>query len=183
MSIQVAVLVGSLRKDSYNLKVAKAIEAVSPHDFSFKLIKIDDLPYYNEDEDGATTFDSYKRLRAEIKESQAVLFVMPEYNRSFPAVIKNAIDVGSRPYGQSVWAGKPAAVVTASQGNIGGFGSNNQLRQCFVFLDLLPLQQPEMYLSHIQNSFDAQGNIDPKLADHLKDFMVQFENLVRKVNS
>lgn len=181
MSEQIAVLVGSLRKESYNLKVAQAISKLASDKVTFKFIQIDDLPYYNEDIDGATPPASYVRFRQEIKNSQAVLFVMPEYNRAMPAVIKNALDVGSRPYGHNVWAGKPAAVVTASQGNIGGFGANQQIRQSFVYLDLHPLQQPEMYLSHVQTFFDEQGNLNEKTATFLSQFMQAFECWIDKI--
>lgn len=182
MSIQIGVIVGSLRKESYNLKIAQAISKMASSDIEFKFVKIDDLPFFNEDIDSEVPPASYDRLRQDIKDSDAFLFVMPEYNRGMPAVIKNALDVGSRPYGKNSWAGKPAAVVTASQGNIGGFASNQQIRESFVFLDIHPLQQPEMYLSQIQNSFDEQGNLNEKTKMFLKSFMVEFESWIHKIS-
>lgn len=182
MSTQVAVLVGSLRKDSYNLKVARALAELADKELTFKFIKIDDLPFYNEDIDGGSPPESYVRFRKEIAESQAVLFVMPEYNRSLPAVIKNAIDVGSRPYGYSVWAKKPAGVVTCSQGAVGGFGANHHLRQSFVFLDVYALEQPEMYLGHIQDSFDEKGQITERTKNMLAQFLSAYQQWIKKMN-
>lgn len=181
MSIQIAVLVGSLRKDSYSLKVAKSLEALAPKDLSFKMIKIDDLAFYDEDIDGQNPPSSYERFRSELKDCQAVIFVTPEYNRSVPAVIKNALDVGSRPYGKSVFDGKPAGIITVSQGSIGGFGANHHLRQTLVFLNMHPLQQPEMYLGNIQDSFES-GKLTQRTQTFLSKFLIAFEELIKKFN-
>ena len=154
----VAVLVGSLRKDSVNRKVARAIEALAPEGLRFDDVPIGDLPFYNQD-DEETPPQAWTRFRDRIRAADAVLFVTPEYNRSVPAPLKNAIDVGSRPYGQSVWDGKPAAVVSASPGAIGGFGANHHLRQSLVFLNMPTLQQPEAYISAAHTLFDENGEL------------------------
>ena len=159
MSNTIAILVGSLRKDSANLKLAKALTAEAPDTLDFKFIEIGDLPFYNEDLDGDTVPDAWARFRSEMKEADGVIFVTPEYNRGLPAAIKNALDVGSRPYGESIWAGKPAVVVTGSPGGIGGFGANHQLRQSLVFLDMPTLQQPEAYIGGLWEMFDDDGAV------------------------
>ena len=157
MTYKIAILVGSLRKDSINKKVAKSICAFSGDRLNCDIVEIGDLPLYNQDYD-ADSPASYERFRKEIADADGVLFVSPEYNRGIPGVLKNAIDVGSRPYGQSVFNQKPAAIVTASPGSIGGFGSNHQIRQAAVFLNMPVMQHPEAYLGHVNDdSFDADG--------------------------
>ena len=157
MTYKIAILVGSLRKDSINKKVAKSICAFSGDRLDCDIVEIGDLPLYNQDYD-ADSPASYERFRKEIADADGVLFVSPEYNRGIPGVLKNAIDVGSRPYGQSVFNQKPAAIVTASPGSIGGFGSNHQIRQAAVFLNMPVMQHPEAYFGHVNDdSFDADG--------------------------
>lgn len=158
MAVQVAVLVGSLRKGSFNGALADAIAELAAPRLDMKRIAIGDLPLYNPDLDDPAP-PAWRRFREEVDAAQAVLFVTPEYNRSVPAALKNAIDVGSRPYGQSVWDKKPAAVVSSSPGMIGGFGANHHLRQSLVFLNMPVLQQPEMYLSKIDNAIDGNGKL------------------------
>lgn len=182
MSKKIAVLVGSLRKDSFNLKVAKIFQEIAPSSLSLQLISIGDLPLYNEDIDTDTPPSSYTRFRQEIAACQGVIFVTPEYNRGLPAVIKNALDVGSRPYGKSVWSKKPAAVVSISQGAIGGFGANHQLRQSLVFLDMPTLQQPEAYIGNINSSFDENGNITAKTKEFLSLIINSYATWVEKLN-
>lgn len=156
--INVAVLVGSLREASFNKKLANALVELAPPGLSFKHIEIGDMPLYNEDlEDDLP--ESWGRFRQQMKGVDAVLFVTPEYNRSVPASIKNAIDVGSRPYGESVWAGKPCAIASGSPSGIGGFGANHHLRQSLVFLDMPAMQQPEAYIGGLYDVFDADGRI------------------------
>lgn len=179
MSIEIAILVGSLRKDSYSLKVAKALENFAPKDFSFKILKIDDLAFYDEDIDGENPPASYLRFREEIKNSQAILFVTPEYNRSLPAVIKNALDVASRPYGKSAISGKVAGIISLSQGSIGGFGANHHLRQILVSLNVHCLAQPELYLSNIQDSFE-NGKMNERTEKYLNKFLTAFETYIKK---
>lgn len=181
MSKSIAVLVGSLRKASYNLKIAQILTQLAPSSLQLKMIQISDLPFYNEDIDTTNPPASYTRFRNEVAACQGVLFVTPEYNRSLPAVIKNAIDVGSRPYGKSVWSKKPAAVISVSQGAVGGFGANHHLRQSLVFLDMPTLQQPEAYFGNVVAAFDADGYITEKSQAFLKQFINAFANWVEKV--
>jgi chromate reductase len=160
MSIEhkVAVLVGSLRKESINRKLAQAFIELAPAELKLSIVEIGDLPLYNQDLD-ETPPAQWTRFREEIAQANAVLFVTPEYNRSVPGVLKNAIDIGSRPYGHSVWNGKPGAVISASPGGIGGFGANHHLRQSLVFLNVPTMQQPEAYLGHADKLLDAQGKV------------------------
>ena len=154
---KIAVLCGSLRKNSYSGMVAATLAEVAPASLQLVRVEIADLPLYNEDTDTATPPASWVRFRNEIAEADGVIFVTPEYNRSTPACIKNAIDVGSRPYGKSVWGGKPGAVISHSMGGIAGFGANHHLRQSLVFLDVPVLQQPEAYIGNTPSLFDAQS--------------------------
>jgi chromate reductase len=159
MAYKIAIIVGSLRKDSFNRRIARSICAIRGDNLDCAMIEIGDLPLYNQDYDSlAEQPAQYTRFRDQVRPVDGVLFVSPEYNRGIPGVLKNAIDVGSRPYGQSIWNGKPAAIVTASPGSIGGFGSNHQIRQACVFLNMPVMQQPEAYLGHVtDDSFDADG--------------------------
>ena len=154
MAYKIAILVGSLRKDSINRKVARSICAIRGDNLDCSMIEIGDLPLYNQDLD-ANPPEQWVRFRREIAAADGVLFVSPEYNRGIPGVLKNAIDVGSRPYGESVFDKKPAAIVTASPGGIGGFGSNHQIRQAAVYLNMPLMAQPEAYLGNVSDtSFD-----------------------------
>lgn len=155
---EVAVLVGSLRRDSINRKVAHALIELAPSRLKPEIVGIGQLPLYNQDGD-ANPPDQWTVFRERVRSADAVLFVTPEYNRSVPAPLKNAIDVGSRPYGQSVWNGKPGAVVSASPSAIGGFGANHHLRQSLVFLNVPAMQQPEAYIGHADKLFDANGKL------------------------
>ena len=157
MAYRIAIIVGSLRKESLNRRVARSICAIRGDNLDCSMIEIGDLPLYNQDLDNDPP-EQWVRFRREVAEVDGVLFVSPEYNRGVPGVLKNAIDVGSRPYGQSVFDKKPAAIVTASPGSIGGFGSNHQIRQACVFLNMPVMQQPEAYLGHVSDdSFDESG--------------------------
>ena len=158
MTRHVAVLIGSLRKDSVNRKVAHALIARAPATLQLGIVEIGNLPLYNSDDDAAPDAATVA-FRDAVRRADAVLFVTPEYNRSVPGVLKNAIDVGSRPYGHSVWSGKPCAVVSASPGAAGGFGSNHHLRQSLVFLDMPAMQQPEAYIGGADKLFDADGKL------------------------
>ena len=157
MAYKIAILVGSLREGSINRKIAQSICALRNDNLACSMVEIGDLPLYNQDSD-ANPPEQYVRFRQQIAEADGVLFVSPEYNRGIPGVLKNAIDVGSRPYGQSAFDKKPAAIVTASPGSIGGFGANHQIRQAAVFLNMPVMQQPEAYLGNVtDDSFDADG--------------------------
>jgi chromate reductase len=154
---KVAVLVGSLRKAAFSRHTANALAALAPTGLALQIVEIGGLPLYNQDHD-ANPPAAWTTFRAQVKAADAVLFVTPEYNRSVPAPLKNAIDVGSRPYGQSVWSGKPGAVMSISPGGIGGFGANHHLRQSMVFLNVPMMQQPEAYVGGIASVFDEGGN-------------------------
>jgi chromate reductase len=155
---RIAVLVGSLRKDSFNRKLALAIAQLAPSDFTFEHLRIDDLPLYNQDDDGNQA-PAVMRLKSEIVASQGLLFVTPEYNRSLPGVLKNAIDHASRPYGQSAWAGKPAGVIGVSVGAIGTAVAQQHLRNVLAYLDVPTLGQPEAFLQNKEGLFDDKGHI------------------------
>ncbi|MET1076552.1 MAG: NAD(P)H-dependent oxidoreductase [Pseudomonas sp.] len=166
----VAVLVGSLRKASINRRLALALAELAPPSLKLEIIEIGDLPLYNEDIDAGTAPAAYDSFRANLKASDALLFITPEYNRSVPGALKNAVDVGSRPYGKSGFSGKPGAVLSASPGAVGGFGANHHLRQSLVFLDVPVLQQPEAYLGGAGSFFDEAG----KLSDGIRPFLQKF---------
>ena len=147
MPLNVAVIVGSLRAGSFTRRVAKATVALSPGGAAYEFLEIGELPLYNQDLDAPGRVPAaWSAFRDRLRPFSAVLFATPEYNRSVPAPLKNAIDVGSRPYGQSAWDGKPAAILSVSPGAIGGFGANHHLRQSLVFLNMPALQQPEAYI-------------------------------------
>ena len=167
----VAVIVGSLRKESFNRKMAKAIAAMAPATLRLDIVEIGQLPLFNQDLEASPTAE-VTAFKERIARADALLFVTPEYNRGVPGVLKNAIDVGSRPYGKSAWNGKPGAVISVSPGAIGGFGANQHLRQSFVFLNVPCMQQPEAYLGGAGSAFDESG----KLSETVKPFLQSFIN-------
>lgn len=167
MTRKVAVLVGSLRKESFNRKIAKALAKQTEGRLGLDIVPIGDLPFYNEDVEKEGAPAAWTAFRDRVRGADAVLFVTPEYNRSVPAALKNAIDVGSRPYGKSVWDGKPAAVISSTPGTTGAFGANHHLRQSLVFLNMPALQQPEMYLGQVHNWFDENGEVKDESAKKL----------------
>jgi chromate reductase len=176
----VAVIVGSLRKGSINRQVANALAELAPASLKLTIIEIGHLPIYNPDVDENPPA-AWTAFRERIKAADAILFVTPEYNRSVPAALKNALDVGSRPYGQSAWNGKPGAVVSASPGAIGGFGANHHLRQSLVFLNVLAMQQPEAYISGADKLFDANGKLaNDGTRKFLQGFMQAFATWITK---
>lgn len=180
----IGVIVGSLRKDSFSKKLAQELIAFAPKDLSCSIIEIGDLPLYNEDLDKGEAPAAWTRFRDEISKSKGVLFVTPEYNRSMPGCLKNAIDVGSRPYGKSVWSGQPTAVVSDSPSKIGGFGSNHALRQTFVFLDMLVMQQPEAYIGSVSELLGKDGKItNEDTKKFLTQFMGSFEEWVDRIHN
>lgn len=176
---QIAVVVGSLRKDSFNRKLASAIVKLAPSEFSFKQIQISDLPLYNQDDD-MNPAESVKRLKAEIAASHGLLFVTPEYNRSMPGVLKNAIDHASRPYGQNAWAGKPAGVLGASVGVIGTAMAQQHLRNVLAYLDVPTLGQPEAFIHVKDGLFDEDGNIGPDSKNFLQNWMNRYAAWISK---
>jgi chromate reductase len=174
IAMKSAILVGSLRKESFNRKMAKALIALAPKSSQLEIIEIGELPLYNQDlDDEARPPAAWTEFREHVKRCDSILFVTPEYNRSIPGVLKNAIDVGSRPYGKSVWGNKPGAVMSVSPGAVGGFGANHHLRQTFVFLNILPLQQPEAYIGNASNLFNANGDVSN---EETRQFLQQFIN-------
>ena len=176
---KIAVVVGSLRQESFNRKLANAIVKLAPSEFSFKPLAIGDLPLYNQDDD-ATPAESVKRLKADIAASQGLLFVTPEYNRSIPGVLKNAIDHASRPYGQSAWKGKPAGVLGVSGGVIGTAMAQQHLRNILAYLDVPTLGQPEAFIQVKEGLFDAAGNIGTDSKQFLQNWMDTYVDWVRK---
>ncbi len=169
--VNVAVLVGSLRAASYNRKVAHAMADLAPPELKLSIVEIGRLPLYNEDDETTEPPAPWVAFRQAIRDSDAVLFVTPEYNRSVPGLLKNAIDVGSRPYGKSVWAKKPAAVVSVSPGAIGAFGANHHLRQSLVSVNMPTMPQPEAYVGGVAKLFDAEGNL---VSEDTKAFLRAF---------
>jgi chromate reductase len=168
----VAVIVGSLRKESFSRKMANALAALAPASLKLQIVEIGQLPLYNQDLEEADPPAAWVSFRERIKASEAVLFVTPEYNRSVPAALKNALDVGSRPYGKNAWNGKPGAVVSVSPGALGAFGANHHLRQSLVFLNVPTLQQPEAYIGGAAGLFDANNNLsNESTRDFLRKFM------------
>ena len=158
MPKQIGYLIGSLRKESYNRKLANALIRLAPPDFNFKELRIGDLPLYNQDDDSSQA-PEVQRLKSELRTVDAVMFVTAEYNRSVPGVLKNAIDHASRPYGQSAWAGKPAGIIGASIGAIGTAVAQSHLRTVLGYLDMPTLGQPEVYVQAKEGFFDEAGNI------------------------
>ena len=179
----IAVIVGSLRKESLNRKVARALIAQAPEPLKLEIVEIGQLPLYNQDfEAGEPAPASYAPFRDRVRRADGVIFVTPEYNRSVPGGLKNAIDVGSRPYGHSVWSGKPGAVVSVSPGAIGGFGANHHLRQSCVFLDILMLQQPEMYIGGADKLFDEAGQlVNESTREYLAKFLRAYAAWVERI--
>lgn len=176
---QIAVVVGSLRKDSFNRKLANAIAKLAPAEFSFKQLEIGDLPLYNQDDD-ANQAESVRRLKSEVGASHALLFVTAEYNRSIPGVLKNAIDHASRPYGQNAWAGKPAGVLGASVGAIGTALAQQHLRNVLAYLDVPVLGQPEAFIHAKEGLFDESGNIGADSTQFLQNWMDRYVAWVKK---
>lgn len=179
---KIGIFVGSLRRDSYSKIVANYVKGKAPEGFEFSIIDISNLPIYNQDfDDDGTPPAEYNDFRAKLKPLDGFIFVTPEYNRSVPAVLKNALDVGSRPYGQNSWDGKPGGIISVSIGNISGFGANHHLRQSMTFLNVLMLQQPEAYLGHITDSLDSNNNIVKGTADFLDSFVKAYLEWVNKI--
>ena len=176
---QIAVVVGSLRRDSLNRKLATALARLAPPEFSFKQVEIGDLPLYNQDDDTSPA-ESVKRLKGEISAAQGLLFFTPEYNRSIPGVLKNALDHASRPYGQSVWKGKPAGVIGVSIGAIGTALAQQHLRNILAYLDVPTLGQPEAFIQAKDGLFDADGNVGEGSKQFLQGWVDQYVAWVKR---
>lgn len=176
---QIAVIVGSIRKDSFNAQMAKALSKLAPAQLSFKQLKIDDLPLYNQDNDGNPP-ESVKRLKSEIAAADGLIFCTPEYNRSIPGVLKNALDHASRPYGQSVWAKKPAGIIGVSVGMTGTALAQQHLRNILAYLDAPTMGQPEAFIQMKEGLFDANGNIGEASKQFLQGWMNSFVDWLQK---
>jgi chromate reductase len=170
MTYRIAVIVGSLRRESYNRQLAEALARLAPSELEFAPVRIDDLPPYDQDDDSHQS-EPVRRMKAEVADAQGLLFVTPEYNRSVPGVLKNAIDQGSRPYGQSAWAGKPAGIVGISIGAIGTAVAQQHLRTILAYLDVPTLGQPEVFLQYKPGFFAPDGGI---AAEDTKQFLQKF---------
>jgi chromate reductase len=175
----IAVIVGSLRQDSYNRKLANAIVQLAPAEFSFKQIQIGDVPLYNQDDD-TNQHESVKRLKSEITAAQGILFVTAEYNRSIPGVLKNAIDQASRPYGQSAWAGKPAGIIGVSVGAHGTAMAQQHLRNVLAYLDVPTLGQPEAFIHAKEGLFATDGSISATSKEFFQNWMDRYVGWVKK---
>lgn len=170
--MQIGVVVGSLRKESFSRKTAKILISMLPDAVDAEILDISGLELYNQDYDDEGTIPrSWDAFRKKVKEKNAYLFVTPEYNRSVPPVLKNALDIASRPYGHNNWGGKPGAVISVSPGSMGGFGANHHLRQSVTFLDIYMMQQPEAYLSNVAASFSPAGEL---LEERTKRYLQNF---------
>jgi chromate reductase len=176
---KIAVIVGSLRKESWNRKIGKELIRLAPAGMKLEFVEIGDLPHYNEDLDLGEAPKAWTDFRDAIRSSDGVLFLTPEYNRTIPGVLKNAIDVGSRPYGSSVWQGKPGAVISVSPGGIGAFGANHVLRQSMVFLQV-PMLPHEAYIGNVTKLFDENGALSESTEKFLNDFLSQYEAWVNR---
>lgn len=173
----VVVLVGSLRKDSLNRKMANALIALNAAPLKFEFAEIGHLPLYNQDLDEENPPDAWASFRHQIKNADAYLFLTPEYNRSMPGALKNAIDVGSRPYGKSSWEGNPAALISVAPGTLGAFGANHALRQCLVYLNVPAMQQPEAYIGGAASLFDSEGKL---ISESTREFLTKFVHAFAK---
>jgi chromate reductase len=178
---EVAVIVGSLRKESLNRKAALALAKLAPASLNLRIVEIGEMPLYNEDFEGESAPEAWQRFRREIAGADAVLFVTPEYNRSMPGALKNAVDVGSRPWGQAVWTNKPVAIMSVSPGALGGFGANHHLRQALSFFDMPFLGQPEAYVGNAFTLFGEDGELtDESTRQFFQTFIDAFAGLVER---
>jgi len=180
-SMKVAVLTGSLRQESYSRKMGRALVKLAPPGMNLSIVEIGDMPHYNEDVESDPPA-VLTRFRERIAASDAVLFVTPEFNRSMPGMLKNALDVGSRPWGKSVWSGMPAAVISMSQGQLGGFGAHHHLRQVLVAVNLATMPHPEAYIGGSAKLFDKAGElVDESTRDFMTDFLAAFRAWIEKL--
>lgn len=180
--MKIGLIVGSLREDSWNKKVALTVKELFPENVEAELIDISKVPFYNMDLDEENPYEEYEKVRNEIKKYDGYIFFTPEYNRSYVPAIKNVIDVGSRAHDGNVWAKKPAAVFSATIGGTGAMAANHALRQVFVFVDLIPMQQPEVYLSSIGDAFNEDGSMVEGTRDFLRDAALAFVDHVNLIN-
>jgi chromate reductase len=179
-SKNIAVIVGSLRKESFSRKIAKALVTLAPESLSLEILEIGELQMYNQDLEEVPPA-AWTEFRSRLKGFDGVLFVTPEYNRSVPAVMKNAIDIGSRPYGKNSWDGKPGGIVSVSPGALSGFGANHHLRQSLVFINVPAMQQPEAYIGNAAKLFDNNGKLtDESTREYLQKFIDAYAKWVAR---
>lgn len=181
----VGIFVGSLRRNSYSKAIAEYVASLAPSDFEMRLIPLGDLPIYNQDlDDDGNPPEAWTKFREEVKTLDGFLFVTPEYNRSVPAVLKNALDVGSRPYGASVWDGKAGGIISVSPGGLSAFGANHHLRQSMVFLNILTLQQPEAYIGNVASLLNDKGEVtNERTQGFLRQYVDAFVKWVNLISS
>ncbi|WP_168012368.1 NADPH-dependent FMN reductase [Halomonas salinarum] len=177
----IAVIVGSLRTASFNRQAAQALIDLSPASLDMSIIEIGNLPLYNQDFDEDSPA-SYQLFRAQLRAAEGYVFVTPEHNRSIPAALKNALDIGSRPAKENVFAGKPGAVISASPSMMGGFGASHHLRQVLVNLDIACMPKPEVYLSRVQELFDEHGQPTERCRDYLQGFLDGYESWLQRTS-
>jgi len=179
-SKKIAIVVGSLRKDSYSGKLARVMSQLAAGKLEMEIVEIRDLPMYDQDIDTDNPPAAFTAFRERIRAADGILFVTPEYNRSVPGALKNAIDVGSRPYGKAAWTGKPCAIVSQSPGALGGFGANHHLRQMLPFLNMPAMPAPEAYLGGIADKFNGDELTDASLRSFLQTFVDTFAGWVER---
>ncbi len=177
--VNIGIIVGSIRRDSFNRKLAEALVRLAPVHFSFLHVQIDNLPLYNQDDD-ANPSEAVRRLRETVKSVDGYLFVTPEYNRSIPGVLKNAIDHASRPYGENAWQGKPAGVIGTSPGAIGTAVAQQHLRNVLAFLDVPTMGQPEAFIQFKDGLIDESGEVGAASREFLQSWMNQYVAWVEK---
>ena len=183
MKHKIAVIIGSLRKDSFNRKTAENMMRLAPDSLEMEIVEIGDLPHYNEDLDNDNPPESWTAFRDKIKKFDGVFLFTPEYNRSVSGVLKNALDVGSRPYGKSVWDGKPTAVASVTISGLGAAIANHTLRQSLVFLNMPVMQQPEIYIGNAKDLFDDDGKVVKDSEKFFKDVITAYAEWVEKFNN
>lgn len=178
---RVALIVGSLRKDAFSGRVARALQGLQPPTINLEKVEIGDLPFYNQDLETDDPPPQWTRFRDQVRQSDAILFVTPEHNRGIPAALKNAVDVGSRPWGKAAWDLKPCGIVSTSPSALGGFGANHQLRQNLSFFAMPVLLQPEMYLGGADKLVDAQGQVaDDRTREHFTRYLGHLANFIER---
>lgn len=173
--MKIGIVVGSLREESWSKKVAKSLAELAPQDLEFETVNISNLPIYNQDFDDKDALpEAYQPFRDTIKNLEGFLFVTPEYNRSLPAALKNALDVASRPFGHNEWSGKPAMIASVSPGKLSAFGANHHFRQVCVFLNLYVMAQPEAYIGNVADLYDEAGNLTPSTVSYFTKIITAF---------
>jgi chromate reductase len=176
---RIPVVLGSVRQGALSRRAAQALVARAPPTLSLEIVEVGDLPFYNQELETANPPEAWTRFRDKLRDAAAMLFVTPEYNRGVPGAMKNAVDVGSRPWGKGVWEGKAYAVVSTSPGPLGGYGANHQLRQNLSYFQMMPMYQPEMYIGGVDKLIDASGNITDDGTRALFDkFLAQFASWI-----